>query len=125
MAEGLLKDMAQGREDEFLIGSAGVSAMDGFGASRDTIDVMKDNGLDVTQHRSRRLTAAMVRSADVIYVMEKGHRDFILRAWPESREKIKFLDDEEVADPMVMGGYENTFQVIQDRVRAIARSLGL
>ena len=125
MAEGLFK-RSVGENKDFAVSSAGVSAVDGFGASVPTIEVMRANGVDVSGHSSRRLTAAMVRIADHIFVMEHGHRDFIVRTWPEAREKVHLLaDDKEVPDPMMMGGYEGVFHMIEGQIQKIAKTLGI
>ena len=134
MAEGLFKHLLGDRAGDFSVGSAGVSAMDGFHASPDTVEVMRENGVDVSDHQSRRLNAAMVRTADRIFVMEQGHKEAILRTWPEAREKTHLLTeystekgvDRDIPDPMTHpGSYENVFRLIRDGVNGIAATMGL
>ena len=136
MAEGLFKQIVSDRTDEFIIGSAGVSAMDGYPASSETIRVMKENGIDISGHESRCLTSAMVRNADKILVMEVMHKLTILQNWPEASEKIHLLTEYavsakargleiEIPDPIRMSEsfYKNVFQVIRECVTRFAEEL--
>lgn len=133
MAEGIFRDAVSDRANEFIIGSAGVSAMDGYPSSAETIRVMKEHGLDVSRHQSRRLTAAMVRMADKILVMEVMHKLAILQNWPEASEKVHLLTEYagnakargleiEIPDPIRMSEsfYKNVFQVIRECVLRLA-----
>ena len=136
MAEGLFKHMTAGRKGEFLVSSAGVGAMDGFPASDETIRVMKDEGIDVSGHQSRKLTLAMAKSADKTYVMEKMHREMVLRLCPESAGKVFLLTevvshgngvaaDTDIPDPIQMSGmfYKNVLFIIRDCIGKIVTGL--
>jgi protein-tyrosine-phosphatase len=138
MAEGIFKQAVSDRADEFIVGSAGVRAMDGFPASAETIRVMKEHGIDVSHHKSRRLTPAMVRAADKILVMEVLHKLEILQSWPEAGEKVHLLTDYagnaksrgleiEIPDPIQMSEsfYKNVFQEIRECVLVLAEKFGV
>lgn len=136
MAEGLFKQVVSDRADEFMVGSAGVSAIDGYPASAETVRVMDDHGIDVSRHKSRHLTAAMVRTADKILVMELIHKLTILQDWPEAGEKVHLLTEYagnakargleiEIPDPIRMSEsfYKNVFQVIRECVIRLTEEL--
>jgi len=53
--------------------SAGTGAWEGQPATRLAVDVAAEDGVDLRGHRSRRLTAPMVREADWVIVMEESH----------------------------------------------------
>ncbi len=138
MAEGYFKHLIEGQEDGFLVGSAGVGAMDGYSASPETVRVMREHGVDVTEHKSRKLTSAMVRAADKIFVMESMHREAILQNWPEAAEKTHLLTEYskddfqrsleiDIPDPIRMPAnfYNNVFKVIRDCVVRIAEEMGV
>lgn len=138
MAEGLFRHVVSDRANEFAVGSAGVSAMDGYPASAETVRVMDDHGIDVSHHRSRHLTAAMVRTADKILVMELMHKLAIIQDWPEASEKVHLLTEYagnakargleiEIPDPIRMSAsfYKNVFQVIQECVTRLAEEFGV
>ena len=93
MAEGLFKKAVEGRQDQYVVGSAGVAAMDGYPSTLETIRALKRQGVDMSGHRSRRLTREMVRLADKIFVMERLHKSMILEAWPEAGEKVHLLTE--------------------------------
>lgn len=140
MAEGLFRDLVEREERsaDFIIGSAGVGAMDGYEASEETVKVMSDHGIDVSEHKSRRITPAMVRMADKIFVMENMHKAAIVGAWPESAEKVHLLTEYsekakirgheiDIPDPirMTQSFYRNVFQVIRECIEHIAEEFGV
>jgi protein-tyrosine-phosphatase len=138
MAEWYFKHLVADQADGFLLGSAGVGAMDGYPPSAETLRVLEEQGIDASEHRSRKITSAMVRTADKIFVMEVMHKDAILQHWPEAAEKTHLLTeystDEfqrsleiDIPDPIRMPNnfYNNVFQVIRDCVERIAEEMGV
>ena len=138
MAEGLFRKIVEGRAGDFLVGSAGIAAFEGSGASEETLRVMKTHGIDMSEHKSRRVTTAMVRTADKIFVMENMHRHAILQDWPEAAEKTHLLTEYskkahnygheiDIADPIQMSRdfYKNVFLVIRECVEHIAEDYGI
>lgn len=136
MAEGLFKKMVRDRADQFEVLSAGISAMDGFPASPETVKVMHDEGVDVSEHQSQRLKADMVRAADKIFVMEKMHKDWILRFVPDAKSKVFLLGEYhktdlghtgeiDIPDPIHMSDsfYINVLSVIRECVKKLAENL--
>ena len=136
MAEGLFKKMTQDRGNEFETSSAGISAIDGLPASPGTVKVMAAEGVDVSGHRSQRLKAELVRASDKIFVMEKMHKDWILRFMPEAEDKVFLLTEYhtsdygsagefDIPDPIQMSDnfYQNVLSVIRDCVIKIVESL--
>lgn len=111
------------------IASAGIAAAEGQPASQGTRDVAARSGMDVSSHRSRRATAALVRAADFVFVMEPlqrvavealgapGERVHVLSEWPEPGEP-----DLPISDPFGASreAYEECWQRIQRHVRRIA-----
>jgi protein-tyrosine phosphatase len=53
--------------------SAGTAAWEGQPATDPSIEVAARDGVDLRAHRSRRLTPALVREADLVLVMERSH----------------------------------------------------
>jgi protein-tyrosine-phosphatase len=134
MAEGLFKKYVEDRRDEFHVTSAGISAIDGFSATPETIIVLEEEGVDMSDHQSRRLTPDMVEQADEIYVMEKIHKDWIVRSMPEAGNKVHLLMEfasrseygahSDIPDPIRMSGsfYRNVLDVVDDCVKNLAAS---
>ncbi len=85
MAEAILKNLARIRGAEGLepgvleleIRSAGTSTIDGMPASTHAVSVMRDRGLDLTGHRTTRLTKDLVDWADLILTMTQFQKSLI------------------------------------------------
>ena len=138
MAEGLFKKLTEGRECEFTVSSAGISAINGFPPTKETIDVMKEEGMDVSSHLSRRLTKDLIDVADKIIVMEDVHKDFILRMSPQAMSKTFLITDfhieslgaaneSGVQDPIRMSEdfYRGTLWAIRECIRDIIEALSV
>lgn len=59
--------------ERIAVESAGTAAWEGQPATAPAIEVAAQAGIDLSRHRSRRVTPAMVRSADLVLVMERAH----------------------------------------------------
>ncbi|MFA6173222.1 MAG: low molecular weight protein arginine phosphatase [Kiritimatiellales bacterium] len=90
MAEGLLRSLL-GPNCGWEVSSAGVHASNGLPASTGAVTALRDQGLDISAHRSRRLTPSLVRGADLIVTMTGGHRDAVLAIDPQSGGKVFLL----------------------------------
>ena len=131
MAEGLFAHMVKGRGD-FIVESAGISAMDGQKASGHTIEVLKKQKIDLSKFRSQALTRDLVNEATHIFCMTYGHREAIELLFPSAADKTflvcEFCPDddlmgEDVPDPIGSGrgAYEETFDTLK---RALPSVLG-
>ncbi len=97
-----------GFETRWRVSSAGVTAIDGLPASSEAVDVLAEQGIDASGHRSRRLTGAMVDSVSLIVVMTRQHIHAVLTLFPQARNKTylvkAFAKDsaskEEILDPI-------------------------
>ena len=72
MAEALFRRALRGR-GEFRVFSAGLCAVDGQPPTPYSVTAMKELGIDISDQRSRALTADLVRQADYIFGMTHGH----------------------------------------------------
>lgn len=105
MAEVLLRKRlleATGKEDAVDVVSAGLAAFQGDEASGQAVEAMQQRGLDLSAHRSRRMTEQILDTADVILTMTRGHRDAILSQFPEAADRVHTLrvDGGDIADPV-------------------------
>lgn len=122
MAEGLFLHAIQGRGDYRVI-SAGLGAMDGHPPSTHAVEAVSQLGLDITQQRSRMLTAEMVRSADYIFGMTHSHVDAVELLYPQAADKtflVREFDDtlnsfeKDISDPI--GGPLTTYLQCRDQI---------
>lgn len=100
-----------------VVGSAGIAAMVGGRASPQAVEVMTGAGLDLSQHQSQPLTERLVRDADMILTMTRGHRDAIVSQWPEAASRTHLLcpAETDVADPI--GGPREEYQRRAEQIR--------
>ncbi len=93
LAEAILRRMAAeaGRPD-IDVSSAGTQAWDGSPASDGSLLVGLERGLEVSSHRSRHLTPAIVAESDLILVMAPSHLAHIREMAPS-------------ANAFLLGGY--------------------
>lgn len=131
MAEALLKKILKDKNRTGIeVSSAGIMALSGMGATGETRLVLEQAGLDVSRHRSRRVTAEMLKMSDLILVMEEAHREGLLRLAPQVNNRLFLLnefakikgDSLEVEDPIgkTREFYLETFNIIKDAVERIA-----
>lgn len=130
MAEWLLRKLLQDRPIPGVqVQSAGFIALPGNTATNLAMLVAKEHGVDLSQHRAQPLSASLIRDADLILVMEPGHRWELLYQRPDAASKIFLLRhfapsgdrDREIADPygMDMEAYRLSFQEIRECVESL------
>ncbi|MBN2453175.1 MAG: low molecular weight protein arginine phosphatase [Candidatus Omnitrophica bacterium] len=126
MAEGLMrKRLRELGKENISISSAGTSTLDGLSPTDGTIMVMKEEGIDVSGHRSRSLTADMIKKAGLILTMEESHKDEVLRIFPavaKTHVLKKYENTDEggsaaqgIRDPI--GGSIETYRAIKDEIK--------
>ena len=101
MAEALLRRELRG-QDGFTVESAGLGALVGHPASEYSVELMDEIGEDITGHRARQIHPDMVHDADLVLVMEAGHRRAIDDADSTARGKVYRLgewQDKDIDDP--------------------------
>lgn len=76
LAEALLRaELAKRGVDGVTVSSAGTGASDGTPASNGSYLVGLEHGLDLSGHRARGLTPAVVAESDIILTMSDHHKD--------------------------------------------------
>jgi len=96
IAKGYLKE--KGLDAVLEIVSAGTGCLDNEPASVQARTVMAEMGYANNNHRAKRLTADLIREADLILTMTQRQRSDVLALVPEAREKV-FLLKEYVISP--------------------------
>lgn len=105
---------------EWRIESAGTWGFENLPAAQGAQLVMQTRGLDLSEHRSRIVTASIIQNADVILTMERGHKESLAIEFPEHRQRIFMLSELigqafDIPDPIggPLSGYEQTAQDIE------------
>ena len=104
----------------YMMGSAGVAAMAGMPASSHAIEVCREQGVELEEHRSLPLTSHEIEACDRIFVMGHGHLQSIVDHYPQAADKCFLLDsDGDIADPIGMGleVYRQCFNQIEKAVK--------
>jgi len=106
-----------------LIHSAGVAAMAGGKPSPQAVDTMAALGLSLDDHESQPLTDLLVRHADLIVTLTRGHMQAIAAQWPSAVERTRLLraDGHDVADPI--GGAVELYQACAEQIRTEVEKL--
>jgi len=128
MAAGLLRQMLESEGARIVVESAGTAAWEDQPATAPAVQVAARGGVDLSGHRSRRLTPAMVRAADLVLVMERGHlaavralgaeadHSHVLSEWPAPGEPGL-----EISDPFgaSIEAYEECWSRIQHHLKRV------
>lgn len=137
MAAELLKKILKDKADNFVIKSAGTFALEGMSASSEAQRIMLKEGVDISSHRSMRLTKEMIEEADLILVMEEGHCNVILNLFPEAERKTYLLksfmenkfqnSDLEITDPIGKPPevYEEVLFVLRESLEGLIKRFNL
>ncbi len=106
MAEGLLRRRLEGLGIDARIQSAGVLDT-GSPAAPEAVEALGARGIDISAHRSRRLSGPLVAGADIVVGMARQHvREVVLidpSAWPNSFTLKELVRRGELAGPWARG----------------------
>jgi glycine hydroxymethyltransferase len=100
MAEALFRSMSSGLEDVRVF-SAGLSAPQGAPASRDAVDVLAAQGIDLSKFRSQPVTEDLLEKASHVFVMTREHHRLVDMFFPEYIHKVRLLRFDEKGTPDV------------------------
>ncbi len=82
--------------------SAGIAATPGAPPAEQADAVMREMGLEISEHASQPITGRLAQFADVILTMTNGHREALVAHWPmlETRTHTVRRDGADVSDPI-------------------------
>jgi len=108
IAEVCFRDELLKRNDaqNWNVLSAGTWTTDGLPAVSDAIRRASQFGLSIQSHRSRAITPDFLQQADLILVMEQGHKEALQIEFQFARQKIYLLTEVvegipyDIPDPM-------------------------
>jgi len=107
IAEKLLKKiLAEEKINGIAVRSVGIAANPQYRIYGYLAEVMTEAGIDFSDHKSTQISTEDISWADLILVMEKGHRDFLKNNFPSVISRLYLLKEyagfgeEEIADPL-------------------------
>ena len=127
MAQGLLEDMARKKDLDIVVRSAGVFALDGQSVSREAVQVLREEGINISHHRANMIHRDLVEESDLILTMSKSHKEALLSKYDFIEGKVFTLKEyaygleEEILDPFGRGidVYRHTKEEIKDALEEI------
>lgn len=120
MAEHIFRKKAAHFKAYFNVNSFGFAAVDGTPASENAVIAMQNRGIDISSHKSYKISANIIASADYIFCMSEYIYSIVVVAAPEKT----FLFGGGIEDPY--GGsvedYERCADIISDEVDKLLTS---
>ena len=107
-----------GPDSGIEVESAGLYALDDAPATPHAVEAAAELGLDLSAHRARSVTRAMVAEADRIYVMTHSQAEALRQMGADLGDKVALLDPEgeDIADPY--GGDLDAYRRARRRIVA-------
>jgi protein-tyrosine-phosphatase len=122
IAMGMLRNMLEERhiEGDWQVDSAGTWGLEGDPPAAGSRAVMENVGIDISDHKARRVDYDLLKSYDLILTMELGHKEALCMEFTEFAERIYMLsemagDKSDIKDPYggPYSGYEQAAEDIQ------------
>ena len=121
MAAGIFSKIIEekGESEQWNIESAGTWGLEGESASIGSQTVMNELGIDISNHRARRVDYDLLESFDLILTMESGHKEALRVEFPELSDRVFILSEminveEDITDPI--GGPIEEYKVCADLI---------
>ncbi len=119
MAEGLFLHKLQSRS--IFVTSAGLSALIGYPPYPIAAELMKERGIDISNHRARQVTPSLIQETDLILVMETWQIKAVESMLLIARGKVHLLGkwgQFEIPDP-----YLQTRQIFEITLEQIEKGV--
>lgn len=122
MAEVILKKLAEDKNFEIQVNSAGIQAIDGIPAYPYARMALRKNGYIDKKHVSKTISEELLQDHDCVITMEVQQRDFLKFSFPQFGNRIHTLTElamdmeMDIDDPIKLEYivYEKTFKMIED-----------
>lgn len=123
VAAAVLRDRLRQRGlTDWQVGSAGTWALVPRAASRNSVEVMSERGIDISNHRAAMVEEKHLAGADLVLTMEIGHAEALRAEFPAQADKVFMLTEMigqayNVDDPY--GGPYSEYVRMADTVTAV------
>jgi protein-tyrosine phosphatase len=124
MAEGLLRQALP----EKTVRSAGISALIGQPADPLAVQLMQEQGVDITAHRAQNISSRLVTEAQLILTMDLDQKKYVETHYVATKGKVFRLGESQkvdIADPYREGieSFRVSHALITEGVEAWVRRL--
>jgi protein-tyrosine phosphatase len=89
MAEGLFRHALPEKQ----VFSAGLDALVGHAADPHAVALMQARGIDIGEHRARRVEGWMLLESDLILTMDNAQKDYLESRYPAAQGKVMRLGE--------------------------------
>jgi protein-tyrosine phosphatase len=118
MAEGFFLYQLKKNNSFKDVNSAGLNALVNYPADKNACGIMKQDGIDISQHKAKQLTFDLVKKTDLILVMTKSHLRDVTQQFQIAKEKIFLLghwQGLEIQDPYAQSfeAFKKVYQQIK------------
>lgn len=124
MAMGIFNELTKNLNLPHHAVSCGIAAFPSPAAAN-AVQTAKAYGADLSDHIACQVDEITIKNADRVYGMTKRHVRALVSAYPQYKDKMYPISDEDIPDPY--GGsfeqYEETARRIRDAVEKIIDSL--
>lgn len=94
MATGILSKLLSDRGLHGVrVESCGVSAWDGSPPTPEAVEVVREQGIDISGNAARRMNRRLIEAADLVVGMSSEHRDAARRLVPAAKDRIFTLKE--------------------------------
>lgn len=90
-AEAFREQLLRDGRGRWAVSSAGTWTSTGRRSPREALQAARSLGLNIEDHTTRMLDQSMLEDADVVLVMETGHKESIQVEFPFARRKVHLL----------------------------------
>jgi len=110
-----------GKNANWKAASAGIFAGKGIPASRNAVEAMRELQIDISDHKSKPVTADLLKSVDMIVTMTGSLKADIVRNYPDVAHKVFLIKSfgitkvpTDICDPF--SGSLNDYRIIRDEI---------
>ena len=111
MAHVMLEKRAKEQNKDIQVYSCGVFAMEGDVPTYEGIQVMKEYGIDLKNHRATHIRNSKIEEMDIILCATTSHKNNVINMYPHLKEKVYTMkeyaeydkNDMDIKDPWGYG----------------------
>ncbi|MEN6324948.1 MAG: low molecular weight protein arginine phosphatase [Syntrophomonas sp.] len=119
---GILARKTRLQNIQFEISSAGIYTQEGMSPSEEALEAMLEEGIDLSSHKSRKISGDLLKQADLILTMTAAHCSYLRNNYPEINHNIFHLSEyagigsQEIIDPYGLGrqAYRETVEQLKE-----------
>ena len=113
MAKGIFEDLVR-NDNDFECDSAGIACDGDEPAAKEAIEVCKEIGVDISNHKSKKITSIPALNSFDLYIVMTHEHYVMLKLLRVKEDKIKILDNG-ILDPYSMD--EDMYRKTRDQIK--------